>query len=819
MGSSVSKDPPIEEPQEMMIMCNVSEIFQMLLKKSVIIWHDPNVNSPENIVYINQLQDIIEVIPFTDSTEAALYVMNLEIPCQLLTSGANGFEFIQATVNNPNVMAAYIFCRSPEIHVQWALNFPKIRCIVDEFEDLKPQIQLAMSSWYKKSPSLRRELPHFSPIFFETDTYTKNNMFFYFKGFLNFSNREQAKQDFLRLAKLLVEDEEDLKKFENDYNAYDMKLIFNLYTQMSSLYILTKNCLHIASADSILYARLIIRDLETAIKEYYHEKSKDFNGTLYLADYISNEKWSEFEANTGKEIEAFSFISATKKKSLAVESALKNYAEKMLITIIVPAVSDQEGQGFAEMDAFSDFPNEEAVLFNIRSKFAILEARTDKAYGQSLRQLVLLYDPQAMRRNITLCKPVTEIKIKELNLKACGECTGKLEGIHGGKDALLFVDLSNKKKFYTCLKCANEVNDRNKPPYLCLLSSNIAYDYEANSVISVQGKVMEYKEDLGIPFYGSRCINCPKSDEYVQHHQFRCLNCPKGTKLWCMKCFDETNLCIKIKHNVILEYQPFTFWSEEMSGQERGLLNYQNELTTGPVPFEQPDAYYYAEEYPKAKLYCEEYLKRNEGKYDQHIADVHEKLGLIEHKLGSYQKALEHHSHALRIRELELGGSHPKIAVSYNNLGIVNENLRDFQGAKEDHTKALHIRRESFGEQNLETATSYNNLASAVLRLGDKQEAETLYTKALKIRRLFHEKWHVDTASSYESTGLIYEELNKHDEAIKLLKEAVEIRIVLYGEQHSSTKFSYNNLASAYARGHEYNKASEIFERARKREM
>ena len=49
------------------------------------------------------------------------------------------------------------------------------------------------------------------------------------------------------------------------------------------------------------------------------------------------------------------------------------------------------------------------------------------------------------------------------------------------------------------------------------------------------------------------------------------------------------------------------------------------------------------------------------------------------------------------------------MAASYNNLGVVNNKLGDFEKAKEYHQLALSIRQKKLGPENVQVAASYNH--------------------------------------------------------------------------------------------------------------
>lgn len=81
----------------------------------------------------------------------------------------------------------------------------------------------------------------------------------------------------------------------------------------------------------------------------------------------------------------YGFFSTSKVRDTSISFAQEDRDKKMLITIIVPALPDYiEVMGFAEMREFSSYQDKDEVLFNIESKFTILETLNDEIDGKSI---------------------------------------------------------------------------------------------------------------------------------------------------------------------------------------------------------------------------------------------------------------------------------------------------------------------------------------------------------------------------------------------------------------------------------------------------
>ena len=641
MGNSSTKNEPItltldhqdtaeNLPKDIMIMASLE---QMAVKFSgldhIVVWQDPNIKSPENISYLDKLGLISDLKVFDSWQEASSYIQELNIPCQALTSGTNGESFISTIAGSPNVKSAYVFCGNTSFHRSWAKKHPKlVVCVENDFEVILDQMKRNLIAWQRQNSSLRVDLPAFG----DADVTQMNKIHYYLKSFVHFNNREQAKSDFLMLSSAVCRDKSNINAFHAEYKEYDMKKILSWYTRESFLYKIVNNCLRIASADAILYARLIIRDLELAIKERYNHQSSKFNGLLYRGTYISAQEWSNLEARIDREIEMFGFLSTTKAKGVALSFVESDIAKKALITIVVPAAPDKGEQGFAEVKDLSDYAAEDEVLFNIRSRFTVLEAKIEEINGQNYRHLVLLYGAQAMRSFVSTSNPIIEINLRNLDPTKCGDCHESIKYTSADKNTLLFVDLK-RKEHYTCFKCLTKTKANKRSPHMCLSFEQVDRRIkEDSSIVRVKGMVMKYTESTTISLYRSRCKQCQSLHQIgkgVEQCQFRCLSCCNSNARWCEGCFDVEKECLKSGHEIIVEFEPFTFWSERMSAEEVGHLEHHKERQKNMASLKQAKAYFEAEDYAKAKRYYEEYLRTNNTEQTKDMANIYNNLAVV----------------------------------------------------------------------------------------------------------------------------------------------------------------------------------------------
>lgn len=875
MQSAQNTNPnPIQlDKPDVSIMAAVEELQKFFKKKNLLIWFDPdNVSKPNND-HAKALRSFCEVQILQSSLEALDLAEKTQLKCSVIVYEDSGESFVNQIYKKSKISSIYVFrTEKDDLKASWAKGNKKKIHIEEDFQTIVTKIQ----DWYKSNFLLRHDLPIFSPIFTDDDKTDNNYLQIYLKGLIKFENRSQGKIDFLSLAKnIYLNFKTDINEFEKSYEEYCMEKILNWYTKESFLYRLVNNSLRIAKPDTIYCNRLIVSDLEAAIKEQYHRKSKDFSGVLYRSAYISEEEWTQLQQNCGKDIEMYGFLSASKKPEV-IEFFLEGDPDKqVIITVIVPAhAASSESQGFAEIKEFSDLKDEDEVLFNIRSRFAVLETTTIKINKVSYKHLVLLYGKREIHNFINRQGPVLEIETSLEELR-CIEC--KKEEY---EKSLMYVNTSNTAQ-RMCYDCIDKLTSSSNIHSIAAIS-----DFRSTKI---EGVTTKYEERLTIPFYGYRCSKCQR----IGHNQqFICQSCPQPELKLCKQCFDDKTECLSNQHSFIQETHPYTLLYEEMTELEYIQLHLKYVLEN------QGDVLYHTNDNSKAKEYFERFLEQNETKDDSKTADIYMKLGEVHRTLAEYEKAIECFGKALEIRKKlhgdnhdvianlysclglafcsngefskakdfylralsiygllhgleskqiaacyqKLGGvfeklneyaeakdfffkacglseryygtKHPKTSKIYNDLGMLCERIGEFSKAEEQHLKVLEINKSLFGSKHPDTASSYNNLGSVYTSIGKLNKAEECHLNALVIKRSVYGEDHPLTATSYSSLGSTYYIMEKYNETMECYSIALKIARSVCGENHPDTATSYNNMGTVCKALGKYDKAKEYLSKA-----
>ena len=721
MGNSDSK--PVKK--DIIVKLPLEEVVRDFFKDFLIVWHDPNSNSEENQDHSAQLEEFCQVLTFTEWEKARDYIQTTQAACHVITSGTNGELFVKEIFEKKNVCNIYVFCGNKEYHSTWAENYWKVVCVETRIETVLNQIQKNLVEWLKEEDALKLNLPAFAPIFNDWDKSQMNHLHLYLKMIPNFKNRAQAKDDFLSVSKRIYSRlgyMKDIEEFEQNYNQYSKEQILRWYTRPSFLFKVINNCLRIATSDSIQYCRLLLKDIERAIKEQYCGKSKGFNGLLYRGAYMSEQEWKSLKINRDKEIEMHGFLSVSKEKDVALNFMRFDQDEKVFITIIVPRGPNEEEQGFAELEDYSIYPPEKEILFNVRSRFTVLE--TDDEYSEELpyRHLVLLYGAQGFRKFIAEKKPIKNVSIQDISDISCSHCKEKFVRMSERICFIPIVDI--RKQIYYCKKCL----DYDAAPFLCIFLMGKGQIYETE----VRGSLLMNAHQRQTPFYGYKCFNCQAKKQKMY---FVCTDCGAKGKKWCGDCFERAPQCRESGHKIVLEMSPFSFWCESMSPNELNHLKFQNDLVKeNNHLFEHGEMYFQSHEYEKAIKYYSLYIQENEGMgKTANLATSYNNIGRVYFDQGEYKKALEYYSQSLDICKSIYGDNHPNIATSYGNVGMVYFDQGEYKKALEYYSQSLDIYKSIYGDNHPDTATSYGNIGLVYFRQGEYKKALEYYSQSLQI--------------------------------------------------------------------------------------
>ena len=790
------------EEEEVVVMRDAKEMAEQFREEFRIFWCDPDSCLKSKEALVNKF-DIEEKNIYINLEELLKKLENYsDLPYHLILSGQSKIEMIVDKIDDfKDLLCVYVYDGPPLV-----INGKKARKIKMEktLEELIPIIIEGVRTNLK----YKNTFPAFATQFDGWDKSHINKVHYYLRGFINFKNRRQAKGDFINLAKRIYQSKK-LLEFEHEYFEYNKEQILKWYAAQSPIYKLINNCLRISTSDSILYCRFILKDMERAIREEYQQQSKKYNGVVHRGAYISKAEFEKLERNVGKEIEMYGFLSTSKSLHSAEKFLYDDIKNKVLITIIIPPLPSPEldEQGFVDMRNFSEFSQEEEILFNVRSRFQVLEVGSIQVgkNKKECRHLVLLYGAQLLRRYTTMANPMISLKFEFSETSQCNSCKSK-------ENLFAYTEEAGKTQII-CRKCFTSNSFVPKSTFLLPIDEKVDLSEKRQIDIEVQGRLLDFGIEAKLAYLKTyKCHNCLKLSEYF----YTWINLEnKSTIFDCAECFKETQENRRY-HLLVAEESTQVFWGSKQGKWEEIEMDWQ---TTEFERFETDDGadiFEKAHDNGKCQEFCRAILQSSVRKLGRELVKVasYISLGRISTKLGEDQKAIEYHLMALQMWKLIYGESDPQIATSYNNLASAYQSLGEHQKAFEYLLKTLEIEKSIYGESHLNTATSYNNLASVHESLGEHQRALEYLLKALQIKKSLYGESHPNTVASYNNLASVYYKLGEHEKALEYHLKALQMWKLIYGESHPNTATSYNNLGLLYKDLGEHGKALEYFLKA-----
>ena len=205
----------------------------------------------------------------------------------------------------------------------------------------------------------------------------------------------------------------------------------------------------------------------------------------------------------------------------------------------------------------------------------------------------------------------------------------------------------------------------------------------------------------------------------------------------------------------------------------------------------------------------EKIIKQNNGVKvilvtKNYVADTYNNIGIIYWNQGNYDKALEKHFAAIKIREEVLVKakqiknnsliyySKKGLAASYNNIGLVFETQNKFEKAIENYSASLKIQDEIQDKQGM--ANTYNNIGIIYYNQMNYDKALENYAIAKNYYSKTNDKQGLSSILSNE--GVVYKNKGNYDLALGKYYTSLKLREEI-GDKLGVAN-SYGNIGNLY---------------------
>jgi len=683
----------------------------------IITWHDPNINSPENTAAVNFLKQLATVKTFTEYTDAATFLKQEgQATLYVITAGRNGELLTKEIKDLANLHSIYVYCGNVPLHKSWSNAYPKVVLVEDNLKRMVTALndsivkQKEMESFKVLEAPKIPDGPGLLPCFEENERSKYENLLKEFKSTIEFNDKEQALQEFLRTMKALSP---EASLGSNPGEGYSVNKAVFWQKEESPFGKFMGQCLRSQDQKAINYTRYGVKDVQAAIVESYQKKSSNFTGTLYKLMKISEEDWARIKQkdSRGKDIVIPDFLRVSKEEGVWEEALKKeNQMEWVCVSIVVEekVALNEAGQGLADLKDLSGKDNVgDEMIFAPFSKFELQRHCTEDIGDEELKGLILKYNPGSgavekqnpkMRHNkkpeAVEPKPeIVEQKIEEKIEKKNEDLGASIKINQGPKqlkcqkcNSTVYMTPEHEAEVTLCDNCmqmsnksdnsmskskevkAEEIadqlfedeNESEKKPSIPVISEQEKKRQEKSAniaavhVIQKEEEQHKVKEEAPLPVVVS---------EQQQKRQEKSVNVPAVQK-------EEIPVAEPIKKVVSA---PVEKKEEEKVQAGEG----EGQVVKGKVnkTLKNADMYLKVKEYELAEGLYEEYLQKNEsGSADRKVKALN---GLAACWTGKKddEKALEYYLKALEVAKESFGMKHAVTREVYGNLANVCNKL------------------------------------------------------------------------------------------------------------------------------------------------
>ncbi|CAF3265506.1 unnamed protein product [Rotaria socialis] len=839
-----------------------------VIENFLVVWLDPNLDDLIDDDWrdnVDELRSIVNTVnTFNDVDQCIDFLSDIkDEKVFMIISGALGQQVISYIHDIQQLHSIYVFCGSKQKHEKWVKDWPKIKGVFTQIQQLCDSLKPAAQKCEQNS----------MPISFVTASEASDQIldqldqsFMYTQILkeiiLEIKYNEQSIKDLVPycLEQYLGNDNE-LLIIEGFEKSYRKNSPIWWYTYPCFVHSMLNRALRTHEVDTIIKMGFFIQDLHRQIEQLHKEQSNDQQKRsfiVYRGQGMCKDEFEKLVRAKGGLMSFNSFLSTSKKRKVSLEfsrDALNNVdAIGILFKLIIEP--SNLSTPFALIDDVSYFTSEQEILFSMHTVFRIGEIKQidniDRLYQVELK-LASIKNQQI----IALTERMREETRGSTGWHRLGMLLiklGKFDKAEHVYNALFDLNMADNEK--ALLHHQLGLIKRNQGDYEEALASHekaleiyekflptdhpdLATSY--NNIGQVYNNMGEYEKALS--FYEKsleiyrQTLAPDHSSLAISYNNIGLVHTQMGDY---SKALASHQKALEIELSSLPENHPHLAVSynniglvyKNMGEYEKALESYENalEIERKTLPSNHPSLaisfnnigllHDNMGDYSKALGFYEKTLEiyqKTLPTLHQDLAISYNNIGSVYQNLGEYSKALIFYEKTLEIEEKTLSSNHPHLAISHSNIGILYNNMGEYSKALASQEKALEIRQKSLPPGHRILATSYNNLGSVYDAMGQYTEAISYYEKTLEIERATLPPNHPDLATTFNNLGLVYDNKKEYETALSFHKQALEIYEKALSPNHPNLANCYNSIASTYQKTQDntnallfYRKALEI---------
>ncbi|CAF0931060.1 unnamed protein product [Didymodactylos carnosus] len=662
-------------------------------KESVtLIWLDLNMGSDDDtqrtMAMLREINDFVVLHTHLDSyIDHVANARNERI--FLVTSGKCVIGLLPDVETQSQVDCIFIFCLNPNKYKHLQNEYSKIIGIFSKHEELAKSIktnidlvekQIQSFSFYNQQKSTR-------------DLSRESASFLWFQLFKDLiiqmpPDNHGKRQMIQKCQEYYCGNKKEVATIQEFSDTYRRTDAIRWYTRQSFVYKLINKALRTEDIEQLYIFRFFIADLCSSLAQEYKKMREREKGVLrvYRGVKLSNEEVEKLKENEGKLISMNGFLSTSRLPSVALNFASQLTKRRDAVGVLFEIEYDLSELNddtivCADVAKFSDYPEEQEVLFDLDATFKIQSVNREK--------------PDLSRANLRVTSKGADIAREYIKLNR-KELEERSVAIMFGS---LLCDMGQYDK---SMKYFENLFQNPQGENISDIEFNLgrAHDFRGE-----YDKALQLYEHS----YATMMMSKPVS-ETVSARVLNNIGLVYNSKGEYDRALDYYSRCLKMREKCLPSDHP----------DIGGSLN-----NIGLV-------YYRKGEYDRALDYYSKCLKMREKCLPSDHPDIAHSLGNIgsvyDNK-GEYDRALDYYSKCLKIQEKCLPSDHPDIATSLNNIGLVYKSKGEYDRALDYYSKRLKIQEKCLPSDHPHIARSLNNIGSVYKSKGEYDRALDYYSK------------------------------------------------------------------------------------------
>jgi tetratricopeptide (TPR) repeat protein len=758
------------------------------LETITLLWYDPTIvdRKEDTTQTMNELRELVNdyVVFHVNEDECITYIKSIEKEEKLffVTSGRRATSILNEIHELPQIDSVFIFCYKPEKYQHLLDEFTKIVEIYSDrfclLESIRENIilvekQTEIFNFYchhreKSTRNLSKEAAEF----------------FWFQMYKDImiqrmASNIHAKQQLLGFCRQYYRGNrkqlEIINEFESDYTS-DQAVRW--YTKESFIYKLVNKALRTEDIDQLYTFRYFIADLSLSLnreRELLQEKVEVI--MVYRGFRLDEEELLNLKANEGNLISINGFFSTSRSRDIAFHFATKSTKRTNAVSIIYEIecnLTEIQSLIFADIAKFSDYPNEQEVLFDVGATFRIIS----------------IIEQQEENSHLWIIKMKSAVVDKII----AKEFAEKLKSI------LHLDDIINDDIMFGLLLAYSERCDE-------------SLKYFQKYILNNQN---DNREDIGYIYFSIGEVYRLQNDfdKAIENYE-RALKLMINEKWQHSPFFHMGNIFFKKG-----DYGKAIYYiGQALSLQQKyyGLDKLSAADTLRCVAV----IYYHKKYYLLSLEHFESALRSYET-----ILPIHEHesiaicltyIGLIYFNVHKMDRALDYFQKSLDVKRSIYPSNHNDIALDLVNIGNVLIEQHQLDSALNFYLDALEIHRQNFNMNNPAATPNTHiekcltQIGTVYLRLKEYEAALAFYSMVIKVTEEMFSIEHEYYALTLMNTGHVLYFQNNFDGALKHFLEALYIQEKIFGTKHVDIAKNFDYTGLVYCKLNQFDRALEYY--------